>query len=540
MEETLRFLLKTILKKEGYIINFDELKLQLLSHPSYPSLHSISGVLEHFNIENIALEVPENKETLFQLPTSFLSLVSEENGQEFVVVNQQKDTIKLLYGNKKEKKISIDEFLTIWVGVIVVIEKPTIETTNKRITNTSLLDSVYFLSLAVLLSMFFFTKPSLFQSSHFIISLVGVGISFLIVKHELGFHSKMLDKFCTATETTSCDAVFNSKGASISKYFKLSDISLIYFAGLTLSWLISINFSVNNNIFVLLTLITLPITLYSIYYQYYIVKKWCPLCLGIVAVLWLQCCTLFIFDTNFTSIKFDSVSIFILFFSFLLTTSLWLFIKPLLIKQQELEKLEIEHYKFKRNFDLFNAIFSKGKIINTKINNSQEIVLGNKNAPLQILIITNPSCFYCKEAHTDLEKILNKNSDNINITIRFNVPLNEDNIANKVAKRVLEIYNTETEEKCKEALHEVYKSNADQNKWLLKWKESNNNSFINELKIQQKWCHKNNINFTPALYINGKPFPKEYNRSDINYFIEDLIELVEIEKVHPENLVVLN
>ena len=92
---------------------------------------------------------------------------------------------------------------------------------------------------------------------------------------------------------------------------------------------------------------------------------------------------------------------------------------------------------------------------------------------------------------------------------------------------MLDIYNTKSTKICKEALHDAYDTDADLNKWLLKWGETDNEIYANLLETQQKWCHKNNINFTPAVYINGRQFPKEYNKSDINYFIEDLIEQIE-------------
>jgi len=521
MQDALYFLLNTYLKKESFVINQDELKLQLLSHPSYPSLHSVTGVLDHFNIDNMALEVPANIGTLKQLPKHFITLTTDKN--QFVIVSQVNNNIHLFYGNKKKKIISEDEFLGIWGGVIVVVEKDEVETSDVNIDNKTISKTLSFVTGLLIFSIFFFFKPSLFESFHFILSLIGIWISFLIIKHEYGFQSKTLDKICTANEATNCDAVLNSKGASISNYLKLSDISLIYFIGLTLSWLLSVNYLASTNSIVLLTLIALPITIYSIYYQYKIVKKWCPLCLGIVTVLWLQCCTLFFNQTFISSIKIDYMSLFILFFSFLLIASLWLFIKPLLNKQQELEKLKIEHYKFKRNFDLFNALYKNNKFINTTIESSNEIVLGNKNAPLQMLLVTSPSCFYCKAAHTDIAEILNNNSKDINLTIRFNVPSEKDNISNKVVSRLLEIYNTKTKKKCIEALHDAYKSDVNLEEWILKWGESKN-SYDNLLKTKKQWCVDNNINFTPALYINGKQFPKEYNRSDINYFIEDLIE----------------
>jgi len=531
MEDSLHFLLKTILKKENFIINFDELKLQLFSHPSYPSLHSITGVLGHFGIKNMALEVPKNRETLFQLPSNFISLISKENSQEFIIVNQQQNAIEILFGSKKKRNISIEAFLDIWEGIVVVVEKDDIKTSDANIDNKTIFKTLSFLTGLLILSTFFFFKPSFFESSHFILSLMGIWVSFLIIKHEFGFQSKALEKICTANETTSCDAVLNSKGASISNYFKLSDISIIYFTGLALSWILSISFSVSTNSIILFTLIALPITLYSLYYQYFIVKRWCPLCLGVVAILWLQCCTLFFDQTFISSIRIDFMSFFILFFSFLLTTSLWLFIKPLLKKQQELEKLEIEHYKFKRNFDLFNAVYSESESIDTSILDNKEIILGNKNALLNILMVTNPSCHFCKEAHIDLEKILKRNHDNVNAIIRFNVRQDKNNIANQVATRLLEIY-AESEETCIEALHEVYKSDVNLNQWLDKWGACNNSAFSDILQLQQKWCHKNNINFTPALYIDGKQFPKEYNRSDLNYFIEDLIEREESNQIY--------
>ncbi len=524
MKDSLFYLLKTILKKENFNLNFEELKLQLLSHPSYPSLHSITGVLNHFDIENLALEVAKEREILLQLPKHFIAYINSEHQKEFVLVNQLENSIELVYGDKKKNNLSIDVFLEIWSGIIVAIEKDDNKPSKTSINSKSLFNIFYFLTGIIVLGIFFYTKPSTFSSFHFILSLTGVGLSILIIKHELGFQSKTLDKICTASEATSCDAVLNSKGALIFNSFKLSDISLIYFAGLTLAWLTSITLAITTPTIILLTLLALPVTFYSLYYQYQVIKKWCPLCLGIVAILWLQCCTLFFNEIYISSIELDVTSSFILFFSFILTISLWMFVKPLLKKQQDFIKLEVEHHKFKRNFDLFNAIYSKGQFIDSELVDPNEIALGNKNTPLQLLIITNPSCYYCKETHTDLEKILNKNKDTVNVTILFNVPQDTNNISNQIASRLLEIYATESEKEIMNALHEVYKSDTDLNMWLKKWGQISDTSYSTVLQTQQEWCHKNNINFTPALYINGRQFPKEYQRSDLNYFIEDLIE----------------
>ena len=43
------------------------------------------------------------------------------------------------------------------------------------------------------------------------------------------------------------------------------------------------------------------------------------------------------------------------------------------------------------------------------------------------------------------------------------------------------------------------------------------------LEKEKTWCHENAINFTPEILINGRS-PKEYDKQDIMYFIEDMRE----------------
>jgi hypothetical protein len=63
------------------------------------------------------------------------------------------------------------------------------------------------------------------------------------------------------------------------------------------------------------------------------------------------------------------------------------------------------------------------------------------------------------------------------------------------------------------------------NSWFKKWGECNKKEIsILELEKQSSWCLKNAINFTPEILINGHSFPKEYDRTDLVYFIEDLYE----------------
>lgn len=82
MHKQLHTILKKMVIKNNIHINQEELKLQLLSHPSYPSLHAMTGVLGHFNINNLALRLLVNEEILAQLPPCFIANVKKEDSIE--------------------------------------------------------------------------------------------------------------------------------------------------------------------------------------------------------------------------------------------------------------------------------------------------------------------------------------------------------------------------------------------------------------------------------------------------------------------------
>ena len=50
MKSPLSLIVKKLLSKNAISFDKKELDFQIQSHPSYPSLHAITGVLDHFNI----------------------------------------------------------------------------------------------------------------------------------------------------------------------------------------------------------------------------------------------------------------------------------------------------------------------------------------------------------------------------------------------------------------------------------------------------------------------------------------------------------
>lgn len=518
-------LLKLLLKKSDIEVDENEFEFQLLSHPSYPSLHSITGVLDHFNIRNYALEVPNTFEAIALLPNHFLALIKTNGYDGFVVASKQEFGFELFFDSSKKQFILFNNFLDIWTGVIVILEDEA-NITKRDVKKVRFSNSIAYLTPLILLTLFVYFKPNLFQIVHFSLSLIGAAICVLIVQHELGLRSLILDKFCSQDKgNINCDAVLKSKGATIFRKIKFSDVGIVYFVAILLAWIL---ITVSRNIFnpiIIITELAIPFTFFSIVYQYKVIKKWCLLCLSVVSILWLQAASLMFIELDGALLILSAESLILTVFSFVVTFALWLFISPRLRKEQELQALKIEHFKFKKSYSIFKSLTSRREKIDTRIENVHEIVLGNTStsAPIEIVIITNPLCGFCKEAHQLVEKLLLRADFNIRIIIRFNVSADYNSIDSKIAIRLIEVFNKEPEQKCINALHDIY-SDYKPYDWLEKWGEPLDPKNTNTIVRAKEWCKRSNINFTPEILVNGRPFPNEYNRTDLIFFIDDLIE----------------
>lgn len=521
MKNPVYVLVQTFIKHNGYKIDPKELEFQLLSHPTYPSLHSITGVLDHFGFGNMALELPLESDILSELPKSFMAV---SNLGQYMLVEKYKNQFKLLIEDGRNEMLSNDEFLDYWNGVVLGIENDAHISSNKKPVRKIPKYTLAFFVLVILSVYIFYFNQSTFAITHFSLGIVGLLLSILIFYHELGFQSKALDRICTVNKVTNCDAVLQSKGAKLFGNIKLSAISLIYFSGITLTWFLNSLLGLESGALILITILSLPITFFSVYYQYKIVKQWCPLCLGVIAVLWGQNLSILIKGIN----EFSLYELTVLMIGILIATSILIPVQSFLFENQSLKNIKIDHYKFKRNFNVFLSFLKVSKTYRTEITKyvDNEISLGSNDALLEIVLLTNPQCFYCKAAHSEIKRIINKNPTEIHLIIRFNISSQDtDQIGFKVCCRLLELYNSNDYKKFIMALDDAYMENRDLEQWLNKWKHCTNVDFFKSVLIEQReWCSSNAMPFTPKLFINGKEYPNEYEIGELRYFIDELWE----------------
>lgn len=516
-----------LLTKNSVTFDKEELYFQIQSHPSYPSLHSITGVFDHFNIENVAARVPNTQEVYDQLPKSFIAQINAQGSMDLVLLEKNGTSCKIYDQEGKKSVLDQKEFLEQFTGIIVGVEKDD-QQPARKVSSKNLVTNIGFaLAIIVIAGLLITNTTSVPLYSIFATSIIGVLISVSILKQEFGIKNTIGDAFCSSdSDKKDCNAVLTSNGATIIGGYKLSDLSLIYFVGLSLTiFLLSLQ-GLSLNLLYWIGIISLPVTLYSIIYQAFIVKTWCLLCLSIAGLLWVQAAIPFVFDSFSFELIINTPEILTLLIGLLGSFSIWSYVKPKITKASEDAQYKLDYYKFIRKYSLFSTLLNSKPQLNTTLENKDEIVFGNKNSNVEIVVITNPFCGHCKPVHTIIEDILEKYNNYVKVVIRFNISLHDkEGDAVKITTNLAHIYHEKGQETCLKAMEDAYNRLKPQ-EWLDTWTQPQLefDRFFTTLENQKDWCSQNQINFTPEILVNGRSFPKEYNRSDILFFIEDLHE----------------
>lgn len=514
MKNAYFILLTQLLKAHKYALNEKQLALRFLSDPDNLVL-SFTNTLDYFKIEHVTANVP--KTALQQLPKSFIAQVNNGKSDPIVLVTKKSNkTIQLQLSEKKIITLSENQFLSDWTGFVIAIEENNAPS-RKALSKETILPTALLILSLILIAYIYNVTSSILLSIYFALALVGSGLSYLIVKEKIG-KATFASKYCKISSSTSCENVLNSKSAKIYKGFDLSDAVVIYFSFLSLTFLIQ----PSSILFFIFSVGSLPIIIYSIYQQYVIIKKWCPLCLGVALILALQFVTFLPIYKN-TLFAFNHILLFSAGAS--CVTIIWLSLKPLTTLEQKRYNLEVENLTFRRNHNLFLPYYNTLETIDTEADKVPQISLGTTHEPIVTLtVITNPLCNSCIEAHNTFMSLLQKHKENIQINFRFLVPF-KNRADNKtiISERLLQLYHEKEKTIFKKAFHDWY-SNVNTKQWLKKWDKCKNNEYNNVLATQTAWCLNNSIDSTPTILVNGKLFPTNYNAKDIAHFIEPLLD----------------
>lgn len=520
MIETFNYLYEYI-EKEFIILDISEFEFQIQSHPDYPSLLAISDTLNFFNIDNIAIKLAF--EEMDNLPIRFIAqLFTDLKTQQFYYI--EKKGKQFFYTNdKKSTEISKSELEKRWSGIVLLVEKSENEVAQIPIKN------YWFLQIfaLVLFLLVLLQNETAFTNKLFLVfPIVGILFSVAALKDLFGAKSELLNNFCNMTASTSCSTVVGSTKWKIFEIVNFSDLSMVFFSSQFLGLLVFLfsgDVATYFAIQKMLLLSAIPVLFLSIYYQKFVEKKWCPICLVIISIVLLELSYLFVFQNIAFTISANALVIFG--FVFLSVIIIWSALKKLFMQQKEFKEFQLKGIRFMHNYEVFKNSLMASEKTNYQPLSSGNLIVGNENANLKITLVSNPYCGYCAEAHTLIKYILEKHINSVCVDFRFNFYIEHSNEQiEKVHQKLVRIYYDNGQEAFLEALHNWFE-NKDETKLIVSEKSLITNLKINEILQEQYLMNQvNAISFTPSIMINQHPFPKMYDRKELIHFINDLLE----------------
>lgn len=517
-------------------ISYQKISSDLLRHPGYPNLLSISDVLTFNNIKNTAIRIDISKLDNMTFPC--LALLRFKEGNHFreeisLIRSAGCDFVEFLdpASNKyiKTAKHGFEEF---WPSGIVIIVEPEISL-NDQLDSGALKEEkvdqalmslalLAFPSILIMLALQQIVDVGWLAGNGILlilIFLVGIYISFSLVFYEELESSVVVEKLCGPTAKVNCGVVLNSKG---SKIFGInwSVLGCSYYVGSLLILLLR-GVADESVLFELAAInaIALPYIVYSISYQWLMVKQWCKLCLIVQFLLLLQSLVHIFGGFHFWKIETPYELQRVL-------TDLLVFAIPLYITRHIAKNLELrrENAHIERMLSLIKSDFSvfKAMLVSQRQviipSSNLGIYLGASSPKHHVLVVCNPYCGPCAAAHSELHKLIGSNED-VQVQVVFTATNSPGDRRNDPVSYIMAISESSPWQATMEALtswFQEHKMNFD----------SFSNAFpVASLASRQgaklasmgSWCEESSIFATPTIYVDGYKLPASYSVSDLKY-----------------------
>jgi uncharacterized membrane protein len=506
------------LKDSGIKISRRYLDELVKSHPDYPSLACITDTLDELGIENLSMIA--GKEIVNELPVPFLAH-SKRDGGSFILIRDS------------ARQVTEDqEFLENWDGIVVLLEAPL---KWNHVANEQTLkkekvarDKMKFglVVLAISLTIPFVFYFSLLSMALLLVAVAGFVLSTLIVQEDLGISNGMVAQLCGTGNESGCSAVIHAKVGKTTGWFSWPDAGIVYFS----SFVFLLTVIPGSVLLALIATAAFPFTIFSIYYQWRIIKRWCRLCLMVVLVLIMQFLLLLpaLMEWDVTTVSAREMA-FVVFIFGAIAFGWLILLKPVLLSNKELKARAYSLTRFKANPDNFDAILKLQKQVDvTPFEN--DLQLGNAAAAMQIIVACSPYCGPCASAHEILHELVGKKD--IGLTVRFFAPGDRKEDKRTIAvEYLMRLLIGKNKAYKRQVMNEWYKI-MDLEKFSQHY-PINNNKDVDMLMMQhENWFKSSEIEFTPTVFINGYKFPRQYELSDLKRIIRSKEAITEDQQLY--------
>lgn len=488
--------------------------------PNRNTLWGIGYLLSKYGIEYVTIRL-KDKEKIRNIEGPFLAQLS---GEMVLVVKLSEEKL-LYYKGKKATHCSYAEFLNKFSGVVLFATnidnaaEPDYSR-NKRLQIISYFSKAA-LPLAACALLAYWTIKEPVQADAFFLSILfpgilGLVISALLLQKTVSGNSPLADRVCSLFGQTQCGNLLLSDAANVVGNISWSECGVAFFSGNI--FLLCAFGDCARSVLPLISIITLPFTLWSIWYQAIRAKQWCTLCLLVQAVLWIQ------FLLLLTTGAFQDISVNTqLFYHFALCCLANLFIllslhkwKDLYLKGREQAHVVSQLKEIKYDPDIFQLLLQKQAHFTISTETSQLDFNHTEICPFQIAVLSNPFCEPCAEMHMQLNTLYEKGYPIKYIFTSFTPNLEEAN------RYLIAYYFKFGAENCWQLLSDWYSGGQKKGPLFFEGKisyaEAHTDAVEDEVTRQREWVSSHGLTSTPVVFVNGHALSG-------NLRINDIVEL---------------
>lgn len=486
-------------------------------HPHKYNLWGLSKMLSNYNIKNSGIKIHDKVEAIHELEVPFIAHIDSD----FVVVYEITTESVRYLRNKKDYHIPIEKFIKIWSGIILYAEpdensiEPEYKVHQRKELSIFVQKTILLIAIFLILIVNFFNNRLYRELEYYLlaaVNLIGVYFGYLLVLKQMHIYSEYADKICSLFSHSECNNILDSDAAKLGGVIGWSEIGLGYFI---VNILIVTCFPILLPYMAMINILTLPYTLWSVYYQKFKAKQWCSLCLIVQGLLWV----IFFINIRFGLIYILGINvanILITGLLYLVSMLLMNVLIPKLSQKRKVEELTQELNSIKVDKNVFLAILRKQPYYEVDKNTSS-ILWGNKDSETLVTILTNPHCNPCARMHRQIEELL-CTTNNLCIQYIFS-SFNEE--LDSSSKFLMAIYFSKDEIEKSDIFRQWFKGGKTSKEEFFRTYDMDimNGMIINEYSRHQAWIEKTGLRTTPTILINGYKLPYNYKIEDLKYIL---------------------
>lgn len=501
--------LKGVKYTQSYISKFR-------SHPYENNLYGIYDFLSDYDLDMSAFRVEHISDISDKCP--FITLLNHE----FIIVTKANQDNVIYIKNGEPHILKIEQFERVWSHTVLFGHKkptskePNYEKNKSKERKNILFRMIFWMSVVIALVSAIFINASnqdWLTITLIFLSIVGIFVCSALILETTNGETRVVKKICGIIKNGDCKAVSLSKGSTLFGYFRLCEIGTSFFI---ISLCVFISSPENINYLILFYICASIVSLWSVFYQVRIVKRWCVLCLIYFGIIWMQIIVVVCYNYK-THILFNSdtestLTLILISAGYIIFTFIVHWIVNAFIKIKDYEIVNKKYNRLRMNRKVFNVLNETMREISPNI--KTRISYGKKNSKNVITVFSNPFCKPCARMHNALDEFICRDCRIDYIFGYFDIE------KSKVNKMLLSSYEKFGPQISWDILTKWYKS---ENKNLSFFDEYNLNpesEWVSEEYVNQNnWIELAKLYSTPTVIFNGRLLSLTYDIEDIKYLI---------------------